>query len=43
MPPQYPLVAKLMDRDVVLLFVSFLISFFFFFFSSFVSLAFFPS
>jgi hypothetical protein len=42
MPPQYPLAAKLMmDRDVVLLFVSFLISFFFFFSSS-VSLAFFP-
>jgi hypothetical protein len=39
MPPQYPLAAKLMDRDVVLRFVSFL-SFFFFF--SFVSLAFFP-
>jgi hypothetical protein len=38
MPSQYPLAAKLMDRDVVLLFVSFLISFFFF---SSVSLAFF--
>jgi hypothetical protein len=42
MPPQCPLVAKLMDRDVVLRFVSFLISFFFFFFSSSVSLTFFP-
>jgi hypothetical protein len=39
MPPQYPLAAKLMDRDVVLLFVSFLISFFFF---SSVSSTFFP-
>jgi hypothetical protein len=44
MPPQYRLAAKLMDRDAVLRFVSFLSSFFFFFFfsSSFVSLAFFP-